>query len=160
MMRALRALVSRLPAYPPAAAITLAANSLLAETLNADNLPTARGKVIAIHVRDAGLRLAFSVQDGGLVPLGAVGADATISADARDFIALVRRKEDPDTLFFARRLTMEGDTDLALLLKNTLDGTDFSQLRPPAPTRVLAALRLQARAFLLRSPLRSSRPGP
>ena len=154
MIRALRTLVSRLPAYPPTAAVALVANSLLAETLNAENLPAAQGKVIAIHVRDAGLRFAFSVEAAGLIPLGDVAADATISADARDFIALARRTEDPDTLFFARRLTMEGDTELALLIKNTLDATDLRDLRIPPPARVIAALKLQARSFFQGAPLR------
>lgn len=147
----LRRLVARLPAYPPTAVAAFVANLVLGRTLNADNLPAARDKVIAIHVRDAGLRLAFLVRDGGLVPLGNVPADATISADTRDFIALALRDEDPDTLFFARRLTTEGDTDLALLIKNTLDATDLRELRPPPPARVLAAVRLQTRAFFQRS---------
>jgi predicted lipid carrier protein YhbT len=145
--RALRALVARLPAYPPAAAAAFLSNLLLGDTLGAGNLPAARGKVIAVHVRDTGLRLAFAVQDGGLVPLGNVQADATISADARDFIALALRAEDPDTLFFSRRLTLEGDTELALQVKNTLDGVDLRTLRLPTPARVLSALRLQTRAF-------------
>ena len=157
--RALRELVTRLPSYPPAAAAAFLSNVLLGETLGAGNLPAARGKVIAVHVRDAGLRLAFAVQDGGLVPLGNVQADATISAEARDFIALALRAEDPDTLFFSRRLTLEGDTELALEVKNTLDGMDLRQFRPPPPARVLAALRLQAKAFLLNPSLRPPRPG-
>ena len=108
--RVLRELVARLPSYPPAAVAAFLSNLLLGDTLGAGNLPAARGKVIAIHVRDAGMRLAFAVHDGGLVPLGDVPADATISANARDFIALALRAEDPDTLFFSRRLTLEGDT--------------------------------------------------
>ena len=148
--RVLREMVARLPSYPPAALAAFVSNLLLGETLGAGNLPAARGKIIAVHVRDTGLRLAFAVQDGGLVPLGNVEADATISADARDFIALALRAEDPDTLFFSRRLTLEGDTELALQVKNTLDGTDLRQLRAPPPARVLAALRLQTRAFFQR----------
>jgi predicted lipid carrier protein YhbT len=35
------------------------------------------------------------------------------------------REEDPDTLFFARRLTIEGDTELGLVAKNLLDGIDW-----------------------------------
>ena len=145
--RVLRELVARLPSYPPAAVAAFLSNLLLGDTLGAGNLPAARGKVIAIHVRDAGMRLAFAVHDGGLVPLGDVPADATISADARDFIALVLRAEDPDTLFFSRRLTLEGDTELALQVKNTLDGIDLRALTLPPPARVLAALKLQARAL-------------
>lgn len=39
---------------------------------------------------------------------------------------LARREEDPDTLFFSRRLTLEGDTELGLLVENTLDALDAS----------------------------------
>lgn len=145
--RPLRELIARLPPYPPAAVAAFLSNVLLGDALGAENLPAARGKVIAIHVRDTGLRLAFVVQEGGLVPLGNAPADATISADARDFIALVLRAEDPDTLFFSRRLTLEGDTELALQIKNTLDGIDLRALALPPPARVLAALKLQARAL-------------
>ena len=31
------------------------------------------------------------------------------------------RREDPDTLFFTRRLVLEGDTALGLEIKNALD---------------------------------------
>jgi predicted lipid carrier protein YhbT len=60
-----------------------------------------------------------------------------ISATTRDYLALALREEDPDTLFFSRRLLMEGDTDLGLLVKNTLDAVDWDSVS----TR-LAALKL------------------
>ena len=68
-----------------------------------------------------------------------------ISARARDFIALAIREEDPDTLFFNRNLVMEGDTDLGLLVKNTLDAVDWPRLEPEDlhPFRLLAQLRLR-----------------
>jgi predicted lipid carrier protein YhbT len=144
----LRALIERLPAWPAAAAAALAINAWLGAALNAKTLPMARGRVIAVHVRDIGLRLAFMVEEEGVIACGGAHADATIGADARDFIALARREADPDTLFFSRRLLMEGDTELALLVKNTLDGLDFDALGPPAPARVLGALGLQLRAML------------
>ena len=143
-----RRLIARLPCYPPAAAAALAVNICFGETLTAKNLPAARGKVIAIDVRDTGLKLAFEVEDDGLIARGAARPDATISAEARDFVALARREVDPDALFFNRRLTMEGDTELALLVKNTLDGIDFRALKLPPPSRVLRALALQLRALL------------
>ena len=54
--------------------------------------------------------------------------DLTISARARDFLALMAREEDADTLFFSRRLQMEGETELGLQVKNTLDAIDLTQL--------------------------------
>ncbi|MCV5960072.1 SCP2 sterol-binding domain-containing protein, partial [Escherichia coli] len=38
------------------------------------------------------------------------------------------RKEDPDTLFFQRRLSIEGDTELGLEVKNLMDSVDLEQL--------------------------------
>ena len=54
--------------------------------------------------------------------------DLTISASAYDFIMLGTRKEDPDTLFFSRRLVVEGDTELGLIAKNTLDAVEMPKL--------------------------------
>ena len=42
-----------------------------------------------------------------------------------DFWRLASRSEDPDTLFFQRRLTIEGETETGLLLKNLLDGLEY-----------------------------------
>jgi predicted lipid carrier protein YhbT len=51
---------------------------------------------------------------------------------------------DADTLFFDRRLSIEGDTELGLLLKNTLDALDLKSVlgAPPGPLRLLSALRV------------------
>ena len=48
----------------------------------------------------------------------------SLSAAMREFALLVSRQEDPDTLFFQRRLTIEGDTELGLEVKNILDALD------------------------------------
>lgn len=148
---ALCELISRLPQYPPAAAVAFGLNILLGPILNARNLPGARGKVIRVAVRDLGLDLAFTLDEAGVFALGGgVRPDVTIRADMRDFLALARREEDPDTLFFSRRLVMEGDTELGLLVKNTLDAVDWRALGPAPPGRVLAALKLQARSMVER----------
>lgn len=38
---------------------------------------------------------------------------------------MARRQEDPDPLFFSHRLSMEGDTALGLLVKNTIDAIEL-----------------------------------
>ncbi len=52
----------------------------------------------------------------------ACASDLTISASAHDFLRLAQPQEDPDTLFFAPRLSMQGDTELGLVGKNTARG--------------------------------------
>ena len=48
-----------------------------------------------------------------------------------------------DTLFFSRRLSMEGDTELGLLVKNTLDAIELPVLNMEQfkPAQVLARLK-------------------
>ena len=50
-------------------------------------------------------------------------------AVAWDYAALAAREADPDTLFFNRRLVVEGDTEIALLVKNTLDTIEIPRTR-------------------------------
>ena len=82
-------------------------------------------------------------------------ADLTISAGAYDFLQLAQRREDPDTLFFSRRLSMEGDTELGLVVKNALDALEMPvlELQRWMPRRVLERLAPEARR-------RGHRPAP
>jgi predicted lipid carrier protein YhbT len=48
-----------------------------------------------------------------------------------DFVLLATRQADPDTLFFQRRIRIEGDTELGLGVKNTMDSMDWDDLPPP-----------------------------
>jgi predicted lipid carrier protein YhbT len=66
-------------------------------------------------VRDIGLLWYTSVVDGRLVVSQQADADVSFSADASDL--MIARKQDPDTLFFQRRLVIEGDTELGLCKK-------------------------------------------
>ena len=59
---------------------------------------------------------------------GEVPADVTLTASLADYWLIARRQEDPDTLFFQRRLSITGDTELGLTLKNLMDATDFAPL--------------------------------
>lgn len=88
------------------------------------------------------MRLLFATNRDAVVACGNARPDVTISATANDFLALALRREDPDTLFFSRRLAIEGDTEIGLLLKNTLDAAAL-EFRLPTPARLLNALRLQ-----------------
>ena len=53
--------------------------------------------------------------------------DLWITGGMRDFLRLATRLEDADTLFFQRRLKMEGDTELGLYLKNFLDAQEEAE---------------------------------
>jgi O2-independent ubiquinone biosynthesis accessory factor UbiT len=80
-----------------------------------------RGKVLRLEL--AGLRLGpqFTLAGDCLVPVPFGAADVTVRAGLGDYVALAVRRADPDSLFFARRLVIEGDTALGLAIKNALD---------------------------------------
>ena len=136
--------VARLPAAPPSLAFSLAANRLLWPALKTLDWHALVGRRYAIRVKDLGLCLRFTVSERGFAPDGGA-PDLTISASARDFLLLLSRREDPDTLFFSRRLVSEGDTELGLTVKNLLDALDPDAVlhRLPAPL-ARAAQRLMA----------------
>lgn len=136
----------RLPQLPPTLGLTTALNLALDRILPRATLAPLAGKLVCLRVTDGGLTLNFTLTEKGFRPaVSSAKPDLMISAKARDFIALALREEDPDTLFFSRRLLMEGDTDLGLLVKNTLDAIDWPRLDLEAvhPLRLFALLRLR-----------------
>jgi len=137
----LRRLIEHLPTLPPSFALTRVLNLALREIIRRGDLQPLHGKRIAIRVTDVGLRLHFTVRHDGFAPTDAGGTpDLAISATLHDFTLLATRKEDPDTLFFNRRLMVEGDTELGLVAKNTLDGVELPKLADFRPDRVLARI--------------------
>ena len=117
---------ARLPQLPPTLALVAALNLALDRVLPREPLAPLDGKRLALRVTDAGMTMRFRLGGRRFSPVfDGSPADLTISARARDFLALALREEDPDTLFFGRRLVMEGDTELGLLVKNTLDAIEL-----------------------------------
>lgn len=137
-------LISLLPRYPHSLIFTRAINLALGDKLCDEVWEPLHGKQICIRVKDAGIAFHFTLGPKGLMARHAAHqTDLTISASAQDFFLLAMRKEDPDTLFFSRRLIMEGDTELGLLVKNTLDALELPPLdfRALLPGRLLGKLR-------------------
>lgn len=135
--RSLAALLSRLPVYPPSAAFAAALNlALLGRVLPRESLAPIAGRRIRIVAEDLGLRVEFMLTARGFRPCtGRQPPDLAIRATSVDFLRLTARLEDPDTLFFSRRLALQGNTELGLQVKNTLDAVDW----PPKLLRAVAA---------------------
>ncbi len=140
----LAALLARLPRFPGSLLLAQALNLVLAPQLPADVLRLLARRPLRIEVRDA--RLVFDLQWSGdrFVPLWpGAAADLVLGASASDFLLLAQRGVDPDTLFFDRRLSMEGDTELGLVVKNALDALEVLPFDPRRwkPLELLARLR-------------------
>jgi len=91
-----------------------------------DNLSYLDGKTVCLFITDTNNSFSFLIANNKLhVVSKSNGCDVTIRGKSGDFLSLAMRSEDPDTLFFARRLCLEGDTDAGLYLKNSLDGLEY-----------------------------------
>ncbi|EEG3475814.1 SCP2 domain-containing protein [Salmonella enterica] len=93
------------------------------------------GRWLSIHVRDFDLKWYTTVENEKLIVSQQADADVSFSADASDLLMIAARKQDPDTLFFQRRLVIEGDTELGLYVKNLMDAIELEQM--PKALRVM-----------------------
>ena len=119
---------ARLPQWPHAVALTAGLNAMVRmKLLPDDSLAVLEGRNILIDVLDTGGRAAFTFRNGLFRPLFTVPEtpDLIFRANLSAFLQLAARQEDPDTLFFNRSLSIEGDTELGLVVKNMLDAMEW-----------------------------------
>jgi predicted lipid carrier protein YhbT len=77
---------------------------------------------VELRVEDFGVRVRLQLSPTGFATAPDGGEPALrIAAPLNSYLRLLRGEDDPDRLFFERALVMEGDTELGLVLKNTLD---------------------------------------
>lgn len=110
----------------------IALNRAFKEPLEAGELEFLEGSRIRIRITDANMDWLIEAGEQGFVPVDRDGKeDVAISGELLDFALLATRQVDHDTLFFQRRIRIEGDTELGLGLKNTMDSMDWDDLPPP-----------------------------
>ena len=149
-------LIGHLPQWPHSAALSAALNVILLPRMDTETRRRLANRPLAFQVKDAGIDCRLCLAPIGFVPAARRRPPAVIiRASALDFWRLARRLEDPDTLFFARRLVIEGGTELGLCLKNALDAVDLSDFQ----TRLLKAF-AQARPRFITAALGIGRRGP
>lgn len=116
-------------------------NRLFQQPLVDGDLDFLEGVVLRLRVKDMGFDWAITkMADRLFFSAGHDAAETTFSGNSRELLLLASRREDPDTLFFQRRLTIEGDTELGLEVKNLIDSVDMDEI----PTAVNHALHLTA----------------
>jgi len=83
------------------------------------------GKSVCINIKDAQTRFHFLIQGGRLKSSSDDISSVTISGNVKDFWQLATQKEDPDTLFFRRSLSIEGETETGVHIKNIMDSLEY-----------------------------------
>jgi len=116
--------------------LSIALNEAFREPLKHGELEFLEGSKVRIKVTDLNLDWLILVGADRFRPIDRkLDEDVCISGESLDFAFLAARKADPDTLFFQRRIRVEGDTELGLGVKNTMDSMDWDDL--PLPLRKL-----------------------
>ena len=115
--------------------LALLLNRVLAPALADGELDFLHGKTLAITVDDLGIRYGLRLADDGFVAADG-DADVRFAASLHTLLLLATQREDADSLFFQRRLRIEGDTATGLHLKNFIDALGEPPL-PPALQRAL-----------------------
>jgi predicted lipid carrier protein YhbT len=100
-------------------------NHLMRGQRLARRLAALDGKVVRLEISDGPNRLDFVIRGEHLRPAAGRAPDVTIRGRLEELWRLATRAEDPDTLFFHRRLSIEGDTETGLHVKNLLDALDY-----------------------------------
>ena len=109
-------------------------NKMLAEPLKDGDLECLQDSWLQVTVSDLNVSWYFTLMVGKLAMKVKQPADfmqckhCIISGELMDLIRLLNRQQDPDTLFFQRRLSLTGDTELGLEIRIVLDAIDSDDL--------------------------------
>jgi predicted lipid carrier protein YhbT len=122
---------AHLPQWPHSINLALALNAARKlGVLPEESLQELEGKRFRVTVLDTGMVAEFSFSQGAFRPVFVSPGepDLKFTAGLSAFLQMVSRQEDPDTLFFNRSLSIEGDTELGLRVKNMLDALEWPRL--------------------------------
>jgi len=135
MPKILRPSLRLLPFTAQKAVLLPALSSVFREALEDGDFEFLQGKWLKIAITDLELTWWLSFDENKLVMASKdematnnINDDVSFSATGDDLVLIAGRKQDPDTLFFQRRLKIEGDTELGLEVKNLIDAIDIDQL--------------------------------
>jgi predicted lipid carrier protein YhbT/chorismate mutase len=109
-----------LPATLQTTMVEKALSKALSSPLADRALEPIRNRRLGVEISDLGLYWVLELRDDRL-QASHDQAEATVCGSAADLLLLASRLEDADTLFFQRKLTLTGDTELGLTARNLLD---------------------------------------
>lgn len=98
------------------------------QALEEGELDFLESRWIRISVKDLGISWCMSVNNDRPIICRDAKADVSFSGMANDLLLVSARRQDPDTLFFQRRLVIEGDTELGLYVKNLMDAIELDSM--------------------------------
>jgi len=92
-------------------------NNTFSEQIAEGDFEFLQGRLLQIEIIDANIYVGLSFNNKRIICTHynnrPITADATLSIDTPNAINLIQQQVDPDTLFFQRKLKINGDTELA-----------------------------------------------
>ena len=129
-----------LPTRIPSEIFARTLTQVLRRQLNEGLFSFMEHRVLVVNVEDARVVHRISLQNHRFCAASSQRpVDLSISGTVYDFLTLLAGREDPDSLFFQRRLKLLGDTEMGLHIKNLLDS-----LEPTTAQKILVSLFPQA----------------
>lgn len=126
----LRAFDRRIPVPLKQLAAEAPLNRLFAKAIDDGEFDDFEGRRIRLEVNGGQPGITIGFWAGRLRVIDGDG-ETTIRGSLAAFKTLAERRQDPDQLFFQRRLVIEGDTELGLAVKNLLDSLEWQfSVRP------------------------------
>ena len=117
---------TKLPGKPPRFVLVSVLNTMLRKGLLPADMELFAGRKFEIEVLDAGIKVRFSADTEKFLDDQLQRRPRSEAGRQRHRLhAHMMREEDPDTLFFNRKLQIEGDTELGLITKNLLDSVEW-----------------------------------
>ncbi len=122
-----------LPSFVHSKVLVTALNRIFTNELKQGELDFLQGRIIHISIEDAAIDYHFTLKNNKFAAADKNHSpDLVLQGTVYIYLLLASRREDTDTLFFSRRLRMQGDTELGLYVKNFLDGMDMDSHKIPA----------------------------
>lgn len=123
-------LASHMPFFLQRFALQRSLNQVFAQAMQDGLFDILEQRWMRLQVNDLNLSWCISkdANNNRLLIQDRAPVEVTISGNWREFLLLASRQEDPDTLFFRRRLQIDGDTELGLAVKNMIDSLDSDDL--------------------------------
>ena len=118
------------PFFAQRLAVQRGLNRVFAEAIDDGLFDILDDRWVQLRIHDLGLQwcISKSLRNHQLLVARQAPVEVTIGGNWREFLLLASRQEDPDTLFFRRRLQIDGDTELGLAVKNLIDSLDPDSL--------------------------------
>lgn len=121
-------LFTHLPAGPRLWLVGQVTNQALASAIAEGDMDFLQDKWLKLEITSPHCQFYFTLRGQRICVSEHAEADVTFAGPLPSLLQMASKAVDPDTLFFQRKLSISGDTELGLEIKNLLDSLELDSL--------------------------------